>query len=281
MRNWRSGIRSGGVVVVLLLLAITGVGCGTGGHVAPSVDPSPQAWASQKQRRPIPPKGRSGQVVEKSMTYSGGARNTIHEVGPLETVWRISRMYGVTVESIYAANNLKPNDVLQTGQKLVIPNARMVRYIVNLYPCNNWKYIILHHTATDTGNARTINNAHGDRGFWNGLGYHFLIDNGTLGKGDGQIEMSPRWIRQQSGAHCKAGGMNERSIGIALVGNFNNETPTQNQMQALNYLLATLRDYYRIPVGNVLGHREVDGAKTECPGRLFPLSAIRQTYGKR
>ncbi|MCE5334083.1 MAG: N-acetylmuramoyl-L-alanine amidase [Desulfobacteraceae bacterium] len=277
-----------GVLSALLLLAILGAGCGSGGHVAPPVEPSPQAWATRqpsqpgKSRQPPPPV-RSGpaHVAEQSVAATGGPRNIVHEVGPLETVWRISRMYGVTPESIYAANRLKPNDVLQNGQKLVIPNARMIRHVVNLYPNTCWKYIILHHTATDSGSARTINNAHGDRGFWNGLGYHFLIDNGTLGKGDGQIEMSPRWIRQQTGAHCKAGGMNEKSIGIALVGNFNNEAPTPNQMQALEYLLKALRDYYRIPVTNVAGHREVDGAKTECPGRLFPLSSIRQTYSRR
>lgn len=201
-----------------------------------------------------------------------------HEVGPLETVWRISRMYDVTPESIYSANRLRPNDSLEIGQKLIIPNARMIRYIVNLYPNQRWSYIVLHHTATDTGNAKTINRSHGDRGFWNGLGYHFLIDNGTMGKGDGQIEMSPRWIRQQVGAHCKAGGMNEKAIGIALVGNFSNELPTPNQMQSLNFLLATLRDYYRVPLSNIVGHREVEGAKTECPGRLFPIQSIRQSY---
>ena len=155
----------------------------------------------------------------------------------------------------------------------------MIRYIVNLYPDPRWKYIIVHHTATGKGNARAINVAHGDRGFWNGLGYHFLIDNGTMGKGDGQIEMSPRWIRRQDGAHCKAGGMNDKSIGIALVGNFNYEMPTANQLQSLTFLLETLRKYYHIPPANTLGHREVEGARTECPGKLFPIEMIRRTYG--
>jgi len=221
--------------------------------------------------------GGKPEVVENSVAFRGGPRTIVHEVGPLETVWRIARMYDVSPQTIYSANNLRPNEPLKIGQKLTIPNAKMLRHVVNLYKNPQWQYIIVHHTATWKGNAKTINSSHGDRGFWNGLGYHFLIDNGTLGKGDGQIEMSPRWIRQQTGAHCKAGGMNDRSIGIALVGNFNDAAPTPNQMQALEYLLKTLCNYYRIPRTNVLGHGEVDGARTECPGRLLPVSSLRNS----
>jgi len=216
-------------------------------------------------------------VVEKSVGYLGSPRTITHEIGPLETIWRISRMYDVTPESIYAANRLRPGDPLQVGQKLVIPNAKMIRHVINLYKNPQWKYIILHHTATGKGNAKSIHLSHTERGFWNGLGYHFLIDNGTLGKGDGQIEMSPRWIRQQCGAHCKAGGMNDKAIGISLVGNFDYEQPTPNQLKSLAFLLSVLRDYYRIPSTNVMGHREVPGAKTKCPGKLFPVNSLRQT----
>jgi N-acetyl-anhydromuramyl-L-alanine amidase AmpD len=183
-------------------------------------------------------------------------------------------MYDVSPESICAANGIQRSDPLKIGQKLIVPNVKMLRHVINLYPNPQWRYIILHHTATEMGNARTINVSHGARGFWNGLGYHFLIDNGTLGKGDGQIEMSPRWIRQQNGAHCKAGGMNDKAIGISLVGNFSLEQPTPNQMQSLTYLVKILCSYYRIPPENIMGHREVDGAHTECPGKYFPIEQI-------
>ena len=58
-------------------------------------------------------------------------------------------------------------------------------------------------TATDEGNALSLFTIHKRRGFTD-LGYHFVIDNGTSGKGKGQIEVSPRWIKQRNGAHCKA-----------------------------------------------------------------------------
>jgi N-acetyl-anhydromuramyl-L-alanine amidase AmpD len=100
-----------------------------------------------------------------------------------------------------------------------------------------------------------------------------------MGKGDGQIEMSPRWIWQQNGAHCKADGMNEKAVGIALVGNFDYDKPTPNQLRSLSFLLSVLRKYYHIPSANVLGHCEVPGAKTECPGKFFPRDYIKAKGG--
>jgi N-acetyl-anhydromuramyl-L-alanine amidase AmpD len=200
-----------------------------------------------------------------------------HEVGPLETVWRLSRMYDVPEKQIYAANGIRPNDPIHIGQKLTIPDAKMMRHVIPLYPARRWKHIIIHHTASDFGKATLINRVHEDRGFWQGIGYHFLIDNGTLGKGDGQIEVSPRWIKQLVGAHCKAGGMNSTGIGIALVGNFNGEPPTRSQMESLSYLLRTLSRYYHIPSRNIMGHRDVPKAATECPGKRFPWFQVRHS----
>ncbi|GKT10567.1 N-acetylmuramoyl-L-alanine amidase [Desulforhabdus sp. TSK] len=250
----------------------------------PSRPSSPSAGIpSAAPRAPAPsspgyvPKSSSGVcVVERPLTSLDSRKTVVHEVGPLETIWRISRMYGVSEESIYQANHLKPSDSISIGQKLTIPGAKVMRHVISLYPSSKWKYIILHHTATDIGKASLIDRNHQDRGFWNGLGYHFLIDNGSLGKGDGQIEVAPRWIKQQRGAHCKANGMNEGGIGIALVGNFTQDCPTPAQLDSLAYLLQTLCTYYKIPACNVKGHRDVDGANTQCPGARFPWSNVRQ-----
>lgn len=245
---------------------------------------SPPQMGSGSDQAPRTPRQRSpsgGRVAEQCLIPPGPPRTVTHEVAPLETVWRIAKMYDVSPESIISANRIGPGDSLRIGQKLVIPNAKALRHVIALYPNSQWKTIVIHHTATDIGKAFSIHQSHQERGFWNGLGYHFLIDNGTLGKGDGQIEVAPRWIKQQCGAHCKAGGMNEKGIGIALVGNFNQEQPTPAQLQSLVYLLRTLCDYYQIPPSRIVGHRDVEGAATECPGRRFPWSSVRQCLATR
>lgn len=198
-----------------------------------------------------------------------------HEVGPGETVWRISQMYKVPIEDIVEANSLKDAAVLEKGQRLRVPNAAPLRGVVPLWPSEKWKYIIIHHSATDVGKALSFDYVHLNKRHWKGLGYHFVIDNGTSGKNDGQIEVSPRWIHKENGAHCKADGMNRKGIGICLVGNFSEELPTSRQIESLVFLVNHLKDYYNIPDSRILGHGQVKGARTECPGKKFPWEEFR------
>ncbi len=105
-----------------------------------------------------------------------------------------------------------------------------------------------------------------------------MIDNGTKDKQDGQIEVSPRWIKQKEGSHCRAGNMNEKAIGICLVGNFSKDNVDAKQLDALVYLINTLRKYYKIPLKRILGHDQVLGAATECPGRKFPWYKFKDRF---
>jgi len=201
-------------------------------------------------------------------------QNIYHTVAPGETLWRICQMYDVDVKTIKKVNKVRDVTDIDIGTRLYIPEAAPRVELVTLYPSKKWKYIIIHHSATDTGNCQLFDAAHKKRG-WKCVGYHFVIDNGTSGKEDGQIETSPRWIKQQDGAHCKAGSMNERGIGICLVGNFSSGDISPKQMRALVYLVKQLKEYYKIPSSRVLGHGQVSGASTECPGKNFPWKTFR------
>ena len=144
-----------------------------------------------------------------------------------------------------------------------------------------WKYIVLHHSGTKSGNAAAFGRHHKLNRGWDGLGYHFVIGNGK-GSGDGQIEVGYRWPRQLTGAHAGrapdgSNQMNELGIGICLVGNFNEAHPTANQMAILRSLVAYLRGYCGIPVKHVLLHRDVRG--TDCPGKLFPVRVFKAGGG--
>ncbi|MCX7805264.1 MAG: N-acetylmuramoyl-L-alanine amidase [Planctomycetota bacterium] len=134
-----------------------------------------------------------------------------------------------------------------------------------------WKYIVIHHSATETGSAAEFHRIHTARG-WDGLGYDFVIGNGK-GSGDGEIEVGYRWKQQLRGAHAGAAEYNEHGIGIVLVGNFNETRPTEHQMESLRHLLRFLMDYCGIPAHNVLGHNEIK--ITDCPGRNFDMKALR------
>lgn len=202
--------------------------------------------------------------------------NVYHVVGPQETLWRISKTYGVDMNEIMRANNLDDPQKIKNGQQLVIPNTLGAKPVVPLYPTKRWTHIVIHHTATQDGDAYSIDNLHQKRGFWNGLGYHFLINNGTNGKEDGQIQVGPRWIKQMDGAHANADGMNEKGIGIVLVGNFSERQVTAKELDSLVFLVRILKDYYRVPDSRIIRHSDVPGKHTECPGLNFPWSEFKR-----
>lgn len=147
------------------------------------------------------------------------------------------------------------------------------RYVGKEEPqVNNPEYIIIHHSATKQGDAETFRRAHMAKG-WRDIGYHYVIGNGTY-SGDGEVETGRP--ENESGAHCSADGMNFKSIGICLVGNFDIDKPTIAQMEALKRLCRDIMARYKIPVSKVLGHGEVKGAATNCPGRYFDMAEFRK-----
>ncbi len=243
--------------VLPVFLAAVLTGCGTPGPVRP------------------PATGTQLTSVTGATLYQG-PQTVYHTVGPAETLWRIAKTYDVPMETLLRANKLDDPTKIKKGQKIVIPNTRGPRPVIPLYPTKRWSHIVIHHTATHTGDAYSIDQMHQKRGFWNGLGYHFLIDNGTEGKADGQIQVGPRWIKQQDGAHANAAGMNEKGIGIVIVGNFSESRVSQKELDSLVFLTRTLQKYYKIPSGNVIRHNDVPGKNTECPGKNFPWSEFKR-----
>jgi hypothetical protein len=90
------------------------------------------------------------------------------------------------------------------------------------------------------------------------IGYHFLVDfAGRVWEG--------RSLAYE-GAHTL--GQNERNVGIALLGNFEQQEPGREQLDALAGLVDGIRERYRIKRHRVYGHRDL--AHSLCPGtRLY------------
>jgi hypothetical protein len=139
---------------------------------------------------------------------------------------------------------------------------------------NNWRWIVIHHSATPGGSAEQFDQSHRQKG-WDELGYHFVIGNGT-GSRDGQVEVGSRWSKQKWGAHTKTADnqFNDFGIGICMVGDFDITNPSAAQMQSLTKLVAYLMQTYHIPPDRVIGHCEAK--PTDCPGAHVDLADIRQ-----
>lgn len=113
--------------------------------------------------------------------------------------------------------------------------------------------IVIHHTATSSSaTVESIRRYHTAVRGWRDIGYHYLID------GDGQIRLGrPEWIQ---GAHVR--GHNRDSIGVAVIGNFEQVSFELAQEDSLEVLLLDL--LYRYPKAKVLCHSDL--ANTLCPG---------------
>jgi hypothetical protein len=123
--------------------------------------------------------------------------------------------------------------------------------------------VVVHHSAFSHAGPAEIQALHMDRRGYADVAYHFLIDP------DGIIyEGRDIHIR---GAHVQ--GYNTGSVGVVLLGNFNEEEPTLAQIESLVDLVDYLR--YTYGIRYLAGHKDYpdqspDG--TECPGdNLYPL----------
>lgn len=128
--------------------------------------------------------------------------------------------------------------------------------------------IIIHHSAffqtTDLQTAcKHIEQAHLNRGY-SAIGYHFLIGkNGDIAYG--------RPINY-IGAHCK--NFNTTSVGICLIGNFEEENPTDEQYQSLAKLINYLRKYFINSQAKIYTHRQLNA--TLCPGKNFSIDKLNK-----
>jgi hypothetical protein len=144
-----------------------------------------------------------------------------------------------------------------------------------------WQFIVVHNSGTRQGNARAFDYYHRNvRRMRNGLAYHFVIGNGTS-SGNGQIEVGDRWRRQINGGHVHSDYLNNISLGICLVGDFNRDQPTRAQLESCEELIRYLRERCgKVGMRSIIvkPHREMNPPRwaTDCPGDDFPYSWFRR-----
>ena len=226
----------------------------------PTPAPTPAA-ASPEQRVPRAPSGDRAQVViEKSGLEEDQGLEPAPTPPPKRGFWPWSRSLG--------NYRYLTRSVIEAIRRAPVKRRR-------------WQFIVVHNSGTRQGNARVFDYYHRRvRRMQNGLAYHFVIGNGTS-TGNGQIEVGDRWRRQINGGHVHSDYLNNISLGICLVGDFNRGQPTRAQLDSCEELIRYLRDRCgktdrgAIPVRP---HREMNPPRwpTDCPGDDFPYSWFRR-----
>jgi hypothetical protein len=131
-------------------------------------------------------------------------------------------------------------------------------------------HIVLHHTAgsdhADRLEKPSIRNYHIHTRGWSDIGYHFIVE-----KYDKEYEVIVGRPLDIPGAHVR--GHNQNSIGIALVGNYEQDTPTQEAYDTIaDRIVKPLKRIF--PDAEIVGH--FDLAATKCPGSNFSVCEIKE-----
>jgi hypothetical protein len=122
--------------------------------------------------------------------------------------------------------------------------------------------LIIHHSALPlTDGPREIQRLHMEEKGFADIGYHFLVnEKGQLFEG--------RSLKVR-GAHTY--GANYGSLGICLIGNFEEIQPSSAQLATLKLLLAGLASTYQ-RIDRLAGHKDYNPGITLCPGaNLYAL----------
>lgn len=149
------------------------------------------------------------------------------------------------------------------------------------------RLLVVHHTAiTVDGDPRpgiermrALYQYHAASRGWGDIGYHYVIDD------EGRIYEGRAGGDSVVGGHVYCN--NVGTIGVALMGNFDKEKPTQAQGKSLQWLLHILAQKYGINASRdvvfhgkalpaIVGHRQL--VSTDCPG-LAMWSALDQVRG--
>jgi N-acetyl-anhydromuramyl-L-alanine amidase AmpD len=263
MRRWPSRIPQRVLtrLAVVAALAMLVAGCG-GRKEANSSHPvlkSPQAAPAAAARTPAPASRAVGRgpmsQAELSAIYNAPAASTASGGGH--------------VHSATCAHTAPP----PTAEYAVAADPSWDAAIAR-----EWRHVVVHHSATPNGSMAAFDRAHRARG-WDGVGYHFVIGNGTL-TGDGEVEPTYRWRQQMAGAHAGNAEYNQHGIGICLVGDFENVSrPTPRQLASLRALVRFLQVKTGVPTCEVVGHDCVPGKCTDCPGKWMDMHAFRSSLG--
>jgi hypothetical protein len=202
------------------------------------------------------------------------------------------------------------SSILSSLFLILIPYIFIVSEVIaetnwgDVYNKNNkiskgWKYIVIHHSATDSGNGKGFHKFHTDQGY-GGLSYHFVIGNGK-GALDGSVYEGFRWKDQIAGTHVDINSwfFNIFGIGICLVGNFEKNKPSEKQLISLTKLVKKLMEDNNIDVNHVITHKLVPHgdmtwddqkikhvkknskfATTLCPGKKFSIKDFKKNIYK-
>jgi N-acetyl-anhydromuramyl-L-alanine amidase AmpD len=123
------------------------------------------------------------------------------------------------------------------------------------------RYLVLHQTGVDpaiTPQQLAQQHMSDPQRQWPGIGFHYVIAvDGTIYQTNRLETVCYHVIHQNAAA-----------VGVALAGELNSQ-PSEAQLAGAAVLLAWLAQDLKLPAGSIVGHCELPGQDTDCPGAAW------------
>lgn len=130
-------------------------------------------------------------------------------------------------------------------------------------------HIVIHHSLTKDGATvswSAIRNFHmtDPAHMFSDIGYHAGVE---LAGSSYEVFLGRPW--DVVGAHCKSHGMNRISLGVCIVGNFDDAPPSDEMLDvAARYVILPWMRIFGIEPAAVRFHRDWAPDRS-CPGKMF------------
>lgn len=134
---------------------------------------------------------------------------------------------------------------------------------------------VIHHSLTQDGSTVSvpaIRKYHKNVKGWSDVGYHAFVE-----LAGAEYEAILGRPMDMEGAHCLANGMNSRTFGVCLIGNFDRDPPVHQQLEVMrDRILVPWARMFSIPLNldTVTFHRDHAPDRT-CPGKAFTKDILK------
>jgi len=150
------------------------------------------------------------------------------------------------------------NRTMPENNTIEIPKIKVVRWI------------IIHHSACEDSSlsdAQKIREIHTVERGWADVGYHYLVE--EIHDALEAVVGRPLHLR---GAHCL--GQNHNSIGICLIGNYEEVSPPEEALKIMaRRVIVPLLEIFKLDASAVQPHNKF--GDTLCPGKFFSMDKLR------
>ena len=134
--------------------------------------------------------------------------------------------------------------------------------------------IIIHHSASETDNYKSIKRYHTRKRFMRDAAYHLILSNGSTEVPLGHIEPTGRYEKRIHAAAVRSVKHNASGLHLCVIGNYERRDIPASLTPAIGHAVKMLQEKFQIPDEEVLFHRDV--GSTKCPGKFFTKEKMRK-----